>query len=61
MMDDKEKKLQDKLRFAGEKIPSMKRRTISNHRYMRLHIDKWKENGVSTRDIVLMEFLRKNI
>ena len=25
-MDDKEKKLQDKLRFAGEKIPSMKRR-----------------------------------
>ena len=36
-------------------------RTISNHRYMRLHIDKWKENGASTREIVLMEFLRKNI
>ena len=36
-------------------------RTISNHPYMRLHIDKWKENGASTREIVLMEFLRKNI
>lgn len=36
-------------------------RTISNHPYMRLHIDKWKENGASPREIVLMEFLRKNI
>ena len=36
-------------------------RTISNHPYMRLHIDKWKENGASVREIVLMEFLRKNI
>lgn len=36
-------------------------RTISNHPYMRLHIDKWKENGASTRVIVLMEFLRKNL
>ena len=29
-MDDKEKKLQDKLRFAGEKMPSMKRRSNIN-------------------------------
>lgn len=36
-------------------------RTISNHPYMRLHIDKWKENGATPREIVLMEFLRKNI
>ena len=36
-------------------------RTISNHPYMRLHVDKWKENGASIREIVLMEFLRKNI
>ena len=36
-------------------------RTISNHPYMRLHIDKWKENGASVREIVLMEFLRKNL
>ena len=36
-------------------------RTISNHPYMRLHIDKWKENGASLREIVLMEFLRKNL
>ncbi len=36
-------------------------RTISNHPYMRLHIDKWKENGASTREIVLMEFLRINM
>ena len=34
-MDDKEKKLQDKLRFAGEKIPSMKRRSNINDYYGR--------------------------
>lgn len=36
-------------------------RTISNHPYMRLHVDKWKENGASTREIVLMGFLRNNL
>jgi hypothetical protein len=36
-------------------------RTISNHPYMRLHIDKWKESGASVREIVLMDFLRNNI
>ena len=36
-------------------------RTISNHPYMRLHIDKWKENGASTRELVLMGFLKKNL
>ena len=35
MMDDKEKKLQDKLRFVGEKIPSMKRRSNINDYYGR--------------------------
>jgi hypothetical protein len=35
MMDNKEKKLQDKLRFAGEKIPSMKRRSNINDYYGR--------------------------
>ena len=34
-------------------------RTISNHPYMRLHVDKWRENGASTREIVLTELLRK--
>ena len=34
-------------------------RTISNHPYMRLPIDKWKENGASLREVVLKEFLRK--
>ena len=34
-MDDKDKKLQDKLRFAGEKIPSMKRRSNINDYYGR--------------------------
>ena len=34
-MDDKEKRLQDKLRFAGEKIPSMKRRSNINDYYGR--------------------------
>ena len=35
MMDDKEKKLQEKLRFAGEKVPSMKRRSNINDYYGR--------------------------
>ena len=35
MMDDIEKKLQEKLRFAGEKIPSMKRRSNINNYYGR--------------------------
>ena len=34
-------------------------RTISNHPYMRLHVDKWRENGASTREIVLLEYLKK--
>lgn len=34
-------------------------RTISNHPYMRLHIDKWRENGASAREIILLEFLKK--
>ena len=34
-------------------------RTISNHPYMRLPIDKWKENGASAREIILVEFLKK--
>ena len=36
-------------------------RTMSNHPYMRLHVDKWKENGASTRVIILMNYLRNNI
>ena len=35
MMDEKDKKLQDKLRFAGEKVPSMKRRSNINNYYGR--------------------------
>ena len=35
MMDDKDKKLQDKLRYAGEKVPSMKRRSNINDYYGR--------------------------
>ena len=34
-MDDKEKRLQDKLRFAGEKVASMKRRSNINDYYGR--------------------------
>ena len=34
-------------------------RTISNHPYMRLHVDKWRENGASIREVVLAEFLKK--
>jgi DNA polymerase V len=36
-------------------------RTISNHPYMRLHIDRWKENGASAREVVLMVYLKENI
>ena len=35
MTDDKEKKFLDKLRFAGEKVPSMKRRSNINDYYGR--------------------------
>ena len=38
--------------------PSTVQRTMSNHSYMRLHIDKWREMGASPREVVLMEFLR---
>ncbi|MCR4582758.1 MAG: S24 family peptidase [Prevotella sp.] len=36
-------------------------RTISNHPYMRHHVDRWQEMGASMREVVLMEFLMKNI
>ena len=38
--------------------PGTVQRTMSNHPYMRLHIDKWRESGASSREVVLMEFLR---
>ena len=47
--------------FAYECSVGKVQRTISNYPYMRLHIDKWKENGASTREIILMQFLRNNI
>ena len=31
---------------------------ISNHPYMRLHVDKGKENGASLREQILKEFLK---
>lgn len=49
------------INFAYECSVGKVQRTISNHPYMRLHIDKWKENGASIREIVLMEFLRNNM
>ena len=49
------------MRFEHPCTVGKVQRTISNHPYMRLHIDKWKEKGASPREIVLMEFLRKNI
>ena len=49
------------MNFAYECSVGKVQRTISNHPYMRLHIDKWKENGASTREIILMQFLRNNI
>lgn len=47
--------------FEYNCTPGKVQRTISNHPYMRLHIDKWKENGASIREIVLVEYLKKNI
>ena len=38
----------------GAEVPG----TIAPH-YMRMPIDKWKDNGGSVREIVLMEFLKK--
>lgn len=45
--------------FEHECTRGAVQRTISNHPYMRLHIDKWKDNGASLRETVLKEFLRK--
>lgn len=47
------------LSFEHECSVGTVQRTISNHPYMRLHIDKWRESGASSREIVLMEFLKK--
>ena len=63
-VSDFERKAEDMIlpvRFEYPCSTGKVQRTISNHPYMRLHIDKWKENGASVREIVLMEFLRKNI
>ena len=49
------------LSFKYECSVGKVQRTISNHPYMRLHVDKWKDNGASIREIVLLEFLKKNI
>lgn len=45
--------------FKYECMMGTVQRTISNHPYMRLHVDRWRENGASPREIVLMEFLKK--
>jgi hypothetical protein len=47
--------------FTYPCTPGKVQRTISYHPYMRLKIDKWKENGASTREIILMEFLKNNM
>ena len=47
------------MNFAYECSVGKVQRTISNHPYMRLHVDKWKENGASVREVVLAEFLKK--
>lgn len=49
------------MRFEHPCSQGKVQRTISNHPYMRLNIDKWRQSGASTREIVLMEFLRNNM
>lgn len=49
------------MNFTYECSSGNVQRTMSNHPYMRWHIDKWRENGASSREIILMEFLRKNM
>ena len=63
-VSDFERMAEDMIQSASFDFPCTEgkvQRTISNHPYMRLHIDKWKENGASTREIILMEYLRKNM
>ncbi len=36
-------------------------RTICDHAYMRLHVNKWKEYGASDRELALLEFLMARI
>ena len=47
--------------FEHECSPDKVQRTISNHPYMRVHVDKWEGMGASTREVVLMKFLKNNI
>lgn len=47
------------MRFKFECTMGTVQRTISNHPYMRMPIDKWKDNGASVREIVLVAFLKK--
>ena len=47
------------LTFKYECAVGTVQRTISNHPYMRLPIDKWRDGGASLREVVLMEFLKK--
>ena len=36
-------------------------RTICDHAYMRLHVNKWKEFGASDRELALLDFLMDRI
>ena len=47
--------------FKHECSSGKVQRTISNHPYMRLHVDKWRENGGSAREIVLAGFLKNTL
>lgn len=47
--------------FKHECTSGKVQRTISNHPYMRLHVDKWRENGGSVREIVLAGFLKNTL
>lgn len=41
--------------------PKTVSRTMSNHTYMRMHVDKWKDKGASERELILLDFLRQRI
>ena len=36
-------------------------RTFSNHPYMRLHVNKWEENGAAQRELMLLDFMKQKL
>lgn len=36
-------------------------RTLSNHPYMRMHVDKWEDNGAAQRELKMLDFMKQEL